>query len=337
MDFSQFEFAQPLWLGLLIIPVILGLLNQVIKHRFSLDNRIQQFADAHLLPHLLINQEKVIKQRTNILWLLIWILGVLALAGPRWDYEEQSVVRQYANLMILLDLSDSMRVKDVAQSRLEQALQEIDELLKGKQEVYVGLMVFAAMPHLVTPLTDDYNTIKNLLYSINFDLLHEDDKGSHLSLALTEVTHWLQGQSATEHILLISDGEFAQNDLQNSLEILKQNHFHLHVFGVGTPQGDYIPLKDNSWLKDAENNVVISKLNEAALQQLSSIGKGIYRRADYRSEDTQAILQEVKRSLHDPSEEEKKSQRLWHERFYLLIAVMMVLILPWFRQVRVKN
>lgn len=332
MNFTQFEFAQPLWLYLLILPLLLLLFSKILKQRFSINHRIQQFADPHLLPYLLINQETTKKPKVNKMWFILWLLGVLALAGPRWDYEEQPVVRKFANLMILLDLSDSMRVKDLAQSRLEQALQDIDELLKEKQEVYVGLIVFAGIPHLVTPLTDDYNTIKRLLYKIDFDLLQENDKGSRLTLALTEASRWLTDPNSAA--LLISDGEFTPEDLQTSIDILKQKHFHLHVLGVGTPQGDYIPLKDHSWLKDAQGNIVISKLNETTLQQLATTSSGIYRRADYRNEDTQAILDEVKRSIHEPSEAENKSQRLWHERFYLLVAIMMLLILPWFRQIR---
>jgi len=338
MNFSEFEFAHPEWLWALLVPILVLLLAWLVKRRFSYYRRVRDFAEPHLLPHLLINQSPLIhlnreKLRFTTVWVILWLLGVLALAGPRWDYEEQEVFRQRAHVMILLDLSESMRVKDLPHSRLEQALQDIEELLDQEGNSDIGLMVFAGIPHLVAPLTDDYKTLRHLLYEIDIDLL--PIQGSRLAPALETAARWLTGQGTTSppHLLLISDGEFEPDDLQKSLAQVEKGEFYLHTLGVGTPQGDFIPVKEGTWQKDANGEVVISRLNEDALRQLAVAGRGIYRKADYRREDTQAILGEVERSLNEVGQD-KTLQKLWHERFYLLVGLMMILILPWFRRQR---
>ncbi|EDN67234.1 conserved hypothetical protein [Beggiatoa sp. PS] len=230
---NEFEFAQPQWLWALFVPLFVLLVAWLARHRKHYFLRVRDFADAHLLPHLLISDNKSNQKVPHFgkgLWFILWILGVLALAGPRWDYDEQAVIKQRANLMILLDLSESMRVKDLPHSRLEQALQDIEELLDREEDIYVGLMVFAGIPHLVTPLTDDYNTLRHLLYELDIDLLPV--QGSQLTPALDSATRWLKGQAATmvPHILVISDGEFEEDDFQNSLALIQKTiYIYTHL------------------------------------------------------------------------------------------------------------
>ena len=319
MNFTEFEFAQPIWLLLLFVPAIVLLVQ--ISSKKQNNSRINHFADAHLLPHLLVNTTITQKRHINWAWLLMWILGILALAGPRWNYEEQEVIQKNSHLMILLDLSDSMRVKDLPHARFQQALQDIEELLNHKQNVFIGLTVFAGIPHLVSPMTDDYQTLRHLLYEINMDLLPV--QGSRLALALREMNQWFKDElsQSTQHVLLISDGEFDASDLEQSLQFLEQANFHLHTLGVGTTQGKEIELPDGSWQKNEQGETVISKLNEANLQQLASTGRGIYRYASYKTDDTQAILKAVQGQL-DEQAAASTVQKLWHERFYLLVALM---------------
>ncbi len=332
MNFSEFEFANPIWLFALLIPMLVGLLTWVLRLRIHYYKRVRQFADSHLLPHLLVNSEasSTINSKEYIWWTLLFLVGILALAGPRWDYEEQEVWRKNANLMILLDLSESMQVKDLPHSRLEQALQDIEELLDKDENIYIGLLAFAGIPHLVAPLTDDYQTLRHLLYELDIDLL--PIQGSRLTLAIESAVNWLKGQSmnGVPHLLLISDGDFDAADFKNSLQLVQKGNFHFHSLGVGTTQGDVIPIKNGNWQKDANGEIVISRLNEDYLYQLAVAGKGVYRKADYRNLDTQAILDAIENSISS-AVQDKTLQKLWHERFYLLVGLMIILILPWFR------
>lgn len=326
---TEFEFAHPLWLWGLVLPLFMFILA---RQRTIFSKRIQNFADSHLLPHLLLttlHSQRLFK--SFALWTVIWTLGILALAGPRWDYEEQEVMRAHNNLMILLDLSDSMRVKDLPQSRLEQAMQEIEDLLHQAKNLHVGLVGFAGIPHLIAPLSDDYQTLRHLLYEINIDDIPV--QGSQLSFALREAQRWLKGHSdKTSYVLLLSDGEFDAAEVQKAVAELPQLNFRLHTLGIGSLQGKEIELADGSWKKDNSGGVIVSRLHPENLQQLATVGRGIYQHADYQQNDTTAILAAIQRDNAE-LDKDKTMQKLWHERFYLLVIVMMLLLLPWFRRI----
>ena len=158
-------------------------------------------------------------------------------------------------------------------------------------------------------------------------------QGSRLALALKSIMDWLKGQrykDATD-VLLISDGEFEAEDLEKSLLLLQDANFHLHTLGIGTEAGKPIELKDGTWRRDAAGNVVISQLHEDDLRRLAKAGKGLYERATYQNQDIQAILAAIQHK-HDKDAKDKTQQRLWHERFYLLVILMMLVILPWFQR-----
>ena len=132
-------------------------------------------------------------------------------------------------------------------------------------------------------------------------------------------------------MLLLSDGEFAATEVQKSVAELPQFNFHLHTLGIGSIQGKEIELADGSWKKDAKGEVILSRLNPQNLQQLASAGQGIYQQADYQQRDTQTILEAIQRD-NTKLDQDKTMQKLWHERFYLLVIAMMVLLLTRFRR-----
>lgn len=329
MDFAEFNFAYPFVLIAAVLPLGLWLLA---RKQVATFHYLEQFASAHLLPHLLLNATEPRRRFGLWYWTAIWLLGVFALAGPRWDYIEQEVFRPRASLLVLLDLSESMRVRDLsgAQSRFDRALQEVEDLLSEQADIDIGLVGFAGIPHLIAPLSDDYNTLKHLLYSLDIDLAPV--QGSRLGLAVEQSITWLQSeQTSGQHILLISDGDFTEDDFQAGLAEVKQVPAQFHVLGVGSSQGDLIPLDENTWQRDEKGEVVISKLREDLLQQLAAAGGGLYQRATVYTQESELLLARVRASVAvDPLQ--SSQQKLWHERFYIPLALMMLLLLPWFRQ-----
>lgn len=333
MLFENFHFAQPLCFSLLPLPVLIwGIpwVRQVVP--------LKQFADKHLLPYLQLSHTaqpvgKRFNLKTIISWWAIWILGIIALAQPRWEFTEQPVFKPQINLMILLDISDSMRVHDESggQSRFEKAVQEITDLLaQPNHSVNIGLVAFAGIPHFISPLTDDYKTLNYLLDDLKPELTPV--QGSHLKLALETVKQQLANLDARyTHLLLISDGDLTTEDQQQSLKLLPQLPYPLYSLGVGTPQGDFIPLDDKTWRRDSQGNVVISKLNEAFLTQLAQANQGFYQHASYQQNDTNAIIQRLQQPI-TTSAEAKKTEKLWHEHFYLAVWLMLFLLLPYFRR-----
>jgi Ca-activated chloride channel family protein len=332
---TAFHFSEPAWLWalLLFIPVAAWLL---LFRRLAGNNpRIQRYADAHLLPHLL--GRATTSSRTQwqryARWAALWALLVLAMAGPRWDFTDVQLFRPGTNLLILVDISQSMKVTDVRPSRLARARQEVADLLNQNRGIRVGLIGFASVAHVVSPVTEDMHAIHRVLSAMDTSLVRL--QGSRLLFALDRAGELLAGQPAesVNSLLIISDGDFDEPGLEQRLEKLAAAGIRVHILGVGTPEGDAVPGpgRGNPWIMNRTGQPVISALNEPLLQSLAKAGNGLYQRADYRERDTGKILEEVKaQALPDPDRNEQT--RVWNERFYWLAGLALVLLLPLFRR-----
>jgi len=328
---AGFHFAQPLWLLALLVPLAVWF-QAVRRRRIRSGRSLDRYADRHLLPYLaLVSTPTEGHGRLFAAWTLLWALGVVALAGPRWDYTEVTLFRPGADVVILLDLSKSMDATDVKPSRLGRARQEIEDLIKDTRGVRIGLVAFASVAHVVAPVTEDAVTLRHLLPALSTDLVRLT--GSRLTAGLDRAERLLAGQppDSTRSVLLISDGDFAENGLLDAANRLRSAGIKLHVLGVGTPQGGEVPGPAGVPLRDSRGWQVKSPLDEAGLQALAQAGGGIYRRADYRGDDTAAIVASI-RAADTPEADERDARRIWHERFDIPLLLMMALIVLRFRQ-----
>ncbi len=332
---DAFHFSEPAWLWalLLCVPVAGWLL--LFRHLTGNNERIQQYADAHLLPHLLgrSTASSSTQWRRYARWVGLWTLLVLAMAGPRWGFTDVQLFRPGTNLLILMDISRSMQVADVRPSRLARARQEVEDLLNQNRGVRVGLIGFASVAHVVSPVTEDMRGISRVLSALDTSLVRL--QGSRLLSALDRAQELLAGQPAesVNSILIISDGDFEEPGLEQRLEELAAAGIRVHVLGVGTPEGDAVPGqgRDNPWIMNRTGQPVISSLNEPLLKSLAKAGNGIYQRADYREKDTGRILAEVKaQALPDTDRDERT--RVWNERYFWLTGLALLLLLPMFRR-----
>ena len=152
---AAFHFSEPAWLWalLLCVPVAGWLL--LFRHLTGKNDRIQQYADAHLLPHLLgrSTASSGTQWQRYARWAGLWTLLVLAMAGPRWGFTDVQLFRPGTNLLILMDISRSMQVADVRPSRMARARQEVEDLLNENRGVRVGLFGFASVANVVSPVT----------------------------------------------------------------------------------------------------------------------------------------------------------------------------------------
>lgn len=324
---SNFHYAEPLWLWFMLVPALLLLVpNRRRGHEKSLD----QYADAHLLPHLIeAGSDSGYRSKTSsVVFLLFWLLGTLALAGPRWDFSEVDVYEPASSVVFLLDLSNSMNVSDAKPSRLERAKQEIEDVIKLNQHLRLGLIAFATVSHLVTPVSDDAQNMLNLLPSLNTGLITL--QGSQLAVALERAQRLLESESAGQHaIVLLSDGDFEQAELDDATALLAKSAIQLHVVGVGTLEGAPVPDEKGNWLRDAQQQVAFSKLSEDNLIELARAGDGVYIRADYRDEDSQHLMQALE-NLNSAAEKQQRKTRIWEERFYILLVPMALIMMTWF-------
>ncbi|SFK18111.1 VWA domain-containing protein [Methylophaga sulfidovorans] len=333
--FQQFHFEQPLWLWALVAVPVIWVLYRLFYSQSNANIKLTQFADSHLLPHLLKDEQSVGQQRrTPIFWTLltasiIWCLGVMAMAGPMWDFKEAAVFKPTDSLLVLLDLSKSMDAQDVKPSRLIRAQQEIQDIEQTADGVNIGLIAFASVPHVITPLTDDKEALLRLLPSLKTNLVYS--QGSNLVPALKRAGEILSSQEGNEkHILVISDGDFSDSDasiFQAENELKKQG-VKIHFMGVGTEQGAPIPDEENGYIKD-QGKTVISELEQHRLQTLSQDIGGQYLRADYLDNDTAQLLAQITPSADTVAQQKI---RTWQQRFYIFLLPLMVLALFWFRR-----
>ncbi len=330
-----FHFAQPLWLWAMLVPLLLWLVPPGRKARKEMQRRMREYADPHLLPHLLrpAREDETRQRHRLLLWTLLWWLGILALAGPRWDYTDVNVFQPGSDLVVLFDLSRSMEVSDVKPTRLARARQEVEDLLELNQGIRVGMIAFATVAHVVAPITEETTTLQHLLPSLATTLVQL--QGSRLSSALDRAHRLLSGQPPgnSKALLLISDGDFDEPGLPDLVRRLRAEGIKLYILGVGTPQGGPVPgPRPGSWLNDQQGNRVISHLEEEQLERLAAVGGGFYQEADFRDQDTQTLLQRIQRDA--PAQIKENPIRVWHERFPLLVALMMLLLLTRFRRGR---
>lgn len=328
-----FHFEQPFWfLGLLaLIPVAWWLRRSAAR---AAQGPLHRYADPHLLPHLSGTRDLRTTERWGryLRWSLLWALLLIAMAGPRWDATDVRLFHPGNNLLILLDLSRSMQAADVSPNRLGRARHEISDLIRKNREVRLGLILFASVPHVVSPITEDTQTILNALPALSSELASPNLQGSRLGLALDRAEMLLAGlpEDSARAILLISDGDLDEPGLPEQIARLAAAGIRFHALGVGTPEGAEVPAPGGGVLRDFSGTPVSSALGAELLGSLAEIGGGIYRLADYRDSDTDAILRAATISRLPPQSRDERT-RVWNERFWIPVLVLMLLLLAPFR------
>lgn len=326
MPDSGLHFAQPLWLwGLLLIPAVFAWL--MLSAPFRQHGQEDKYADVQLLPYLTgVATAQVGRRRGPLLgWALAWSLLSLAMAGPRLDFQQMNPFEPGADLVILLDISRSMDVADVNPSRLARARQEVLDLVSANPGISTGLIAFASVAHVVTPITEDGDSLLRQLPALSTSLVKL--QGSRLGDALDQASRLLagQGDEVAHNILLISDGDFADQDLEEKIRALNAAGTRLHVLAIGTSQGGPVP-----GLLSVNGEPVLSWLDEKRMQQLADIGGGLFRVADYRDKDTRAIIDAV--LSHARARQNSQLQTLvWNEYFYWLLLPAMLMLLYLYR------
>jgi len=324
---TGFHFAQPIWLwGLLAVPLVLAWL--LYSSPLRQHGQEAKYADPELLPYLsgMATTTKAVRNRRALLaWAVAWSLLSLAMAGPRWDFRQMNPFDPGADLVILLDISRSMDVADVNPSRLDRARQEIQDLIRSNPGMSVGLIAFATIAHVVTPVTEDGESLLRQLPAISTDLVRL--QGSRLSDAINRANQLLagQGEDVAHNILLISDGDFAETGIQQQVKELYQRGTRFHILAVGTGSGGPVP-----GVMAANREPVLSWVDEDKLRQLAEAGGGSFRFAGYRADDIDEILDAI--MSHAKTKQNEKIQTLvWNEYFYWLLVPAILMLLYLFR------
>lgn len=331
MPEAGFHFAQPAWFwGLLaILPVALWLIRSAAR---AARGPVHRYADPHLLPHLTGTRDLQTHERWGrfLRWSLLWALLLAAMAGPRWDATDVRLFHPGNNLLVLLDISRSMQTDDVSPTRLGRARQELQDLIVNNRTVRLGLIAFASVPLVLSPITEDTYTLLNALPALSTELVSL--QGSRLGMALDRAEVLFSGipGDSARSVLLISDGDFDEPELLDRIRKLAEGGVRFHVLGIGTTEGGRVPAPRGGWILDRTGAPVVSALNEPLLKSLAEAGGGVYRLADYRDGDTRAILKAAE-VMRLPPEAGDERTRLWNERYWIPVLAVVGLLLPQFR------
>lgn len=288
---NQFHFLRPAWfLGFPMLILLLWLHHRRRAESLSW----QAVCDPALLRHLLVAHSKSnTGQRSLSILFVGGGLALLALAGPVWDQLEQPVFRQQSALVLVLDLSRSMDASDIAPTRLARARHKLADILKKRKEGQTALIVYAAEPFVVSPLTQDAETILSQVSALNTELMPR--QGSRPDSALEKASALLKQAGVPRgQILLITDGleHVPKDSLNTAVAELKTQGHPLSILGMGTTEGAPITLPDGGFLKDSTGAIVIPKLDELGLELLARQGGGTYARLSVGEEDLEKLLSE---------------------------------------------
>ena len=310
------HFVRPWWLlGILAIPIFY-FVRQKLKSGSS-------GWDAVMSPELL---EALIPKRVQTSLRKLFdlfaaaslLLIFLALSGPTWEKLPQPVDRKDDEVVVVLDLSYSMYVQDIAPSRLVRAKQKLTDILRNRQEGYTALVAYAGDPHVVTPLTNDTDTILHLVSSLNPTIM--PIRGSDVASALGLAVELLASSSQLGgRILLLTDGIERLGDV-NAVEL---NGTPVTVVGIGTEFGGPIPLIGDdgqvSYFRDEDNNLVRPAMDRERLQVFANSTGGSYHDLTIDDKDVGQFFDGAWSGPVDTTRLEEREFDSWHDAGYLLL------------------
>lgn len=320
----MFRFAEPEYLLLLlIIPVLLGVF---IMSRIKRRRSILRFGDPRLLSTLMPHVSLIRPTVKFVMQVLAVTLLSVVIARPQFGTRQEEVKRQGIEVMVALDISNSMMAEDVQPNRLAKAKQVLSKLIDEMNNDKVGLVVFAGDAFTQLPITADYVSAKMFLSSISPKLIARQGTaiGSALDLALKSFN---PKSTASKAIILITDGENHEDNAVEAARLAHDKEVVVHVLGVGRPDGAPIPVDGTmSFMKDKDGNVVVSKLNEEMCQDIASNGKGLYVRVDNTNTAFRSVSNELDKMAK--SEISTTAYANYNEQFqsFAILALLLLLI-----------
>jgi Ca-activated chloride channel family protein len=319
----MFRFAHPEYFYLLFtLPVLAGIYIYAVITR---KKAIKKYGNPLLISQLM--PEVSTKRQQLKFWTLLAALSVLifVIAGPQFGSKLETVKRQGVEIMICLDVSNSMMSGDVQPNRLERAKQMLSRMVDTFSDDKVGLIVFAGEAFTQLPITADYISAKMFLSSISPSMVPTQGTaiGAAINLAMRSFT---PNETSSKTILIITDGENHEDDAVKAAMSAAEKGIKINVVGIGTPQGAPIPVGGaNNFLKDREGNVVVTRLNEQMCQEIAAAGKGIYVRADNTNTALRTLQNEIDQM--DKAELDSKIYSEFDEQFHVLAWIVLALLL----------
>ena len=319
----MFRFEEPTYLYLLLLLPFLAAFYLYSNYRRR--KAIRKFGDPVLMAQLMPD---VSKYRPDVkFWLVFAAIGLFAvlLARPQFGSKLETVKRQGVEVMIALDISNSMLAQDVQPSRLEKAKRLVAQLVDKMENDKVGMIVFAGDAFTQLPITSDYISAKMFLESINPSLISK--QGTAIGAAINLATRSFTPQEGVGRaVIVITDGENHEGGAVEAAKAAAEKGIQVSVLGVGMPDGAPIPVEGtNDFRRDRDGNVVVTRLNEQICQEIAQAGDGIYVRVDNSNAAQKVIAQEINKMAKADVETQVYTE--FNEQFQAVAWIILLLLL----------
>ena len=309
-----------LWLLLLVplIPLVYALAMAARKRR------LRAFGDEALVRELMPSRSGAKGWVRIILFDLAFLFFVIGLARPQIGAKLREHEARGAEIMICLDVSNSMLAQDYSPDRLSRAKLAISRLVDRLQDDRIGLIVFAGTSFVQLPITTDYVSAKMFLTSISTESVPV--QGTAIGEAVTTVAKSFSAQSEKSRaIIVITDGENHEDDPVEAASQAAKLGIKVYTVGVGSLRGQPIPV-DGELLKDKDGNIVVSRLDEGTLKKMASEGNGAYVHAGTEEFGLNPIIDDIRRM-----EEEKFNSVVFEEydeqyMYFFAVALLLLVI-----------
>lgn len=318
----MFRFEEPVYLYLLLLlPFLIAF---YLYSNYKKRKAICKFGDPVLMAQLMPG---VSKYRPDVkFWIVLSTIGLFSvlLARPQFGSKLETVRRKGVEVMIALDISNSMLAQDVQPSRLEKAKRLVAQLVDKMNNDKVGMIVFAGDAFTQLPITSDYISAKMFLESINPSLISKQGTaiGSAINLAMRSFTPQ-KGVGRT--IIVITDGENHEDGAVVAAQTAASKNIQVNVLGVGLSDGAPIPIEGtNDYRRDSKGNVIVTRLNEPMCQELAKKGNGIYVRVDNSNAAQKAISHEIDKMAKINVESQIYTD--FNEQFQVIAWIIFILL-----------
>ena len=321
----MFRIANPEYLyALLVIPALIAFFwYSRIQRRKALALFGQKEIMSVLMPN--VSSTRPVLKFIILMFALASI--IIGLARPQFGSKLRTEKRKGIELIIALDVSNSMMAEDIQPNRLERAKRAISQLVDKLSNDKIGLIVFAGEAYTQLPITADYVSAKLFLNSISPNIVPTQGTaiGAAIELGAKSFTPQFIGSKA---MIIITDGENHEDDPVGAAKTATEQGIVIYTIGMGLPQGGPIPDFSNgtkTYRKDRQGNTIVTKLDEGMLQKIAEAGKGAYVRANNAQVGLNNLFDEVNKM--EKSELETQTYADYDDKFQYFIGLGLFLIM----------
>ncbi len=320
----MFRFAHPALLWLLMFIPLMGVLY--LGARMARKRRMARFGNTETLKQLIPDYSSGRIHLKFILFVLAYAFAVVAVARPQFGSKLKEEHTEGIEMMLVVDVSNSMLAEDFEPNRLERTKYAIGKLFEGLKQERVGLILFAGEAKVQLPITSDYRMAR--AFARRIDPSSVEVQGTDIARALSLATISFStrtDENRSRAIILITDGESHEGDVLAAAERAREQGIRIFAIGIGTPEGAPIEM-GGEFIKDEKGDMVVSKLDEDLLEQITAQTDGLYVRASKQDLGLDEVVDEInsleKSELETLRYEEYNEQYAWS----LTIALCLILL-----------